>query len=74
MGDDVQLVQTPTDDNRSYHISSARIRDVLGFVPKHSIRDAVVDMKSAFDAGLLPDSLTDERYFNIRRMQSAKLA
>lgn len=74
MGDDVQLVQTPTNDNRSYHISSARIRDVLGFVPKHSIRDAVVDMKSAFDAGLLPDSLTDERYFNIRRMQSAKLA
>lgn len=74
MGDDVQLVQTPTNDNRSYHISSARIRDVLGFVPRHSIRDAVVDMKSAFDAGLLPDSLTDERYFNIRRMQSAKLA
>lgn len=74
MGDDVQLVQTPTDDNRSYHISSARIRDVLGFVPKHSIRDAVVDMKRAFDAGMLPDSLTDERYFNIRRMQSAKLA
>jgi nucleoside-diphosphate-sugar epimerase len=74
IGDDVQLVQTPTNDNRSYHISSARIRDVLGFVPKHSIRDAVVDMKSAFDAGLLPDSLTDERYFNIRRMQSAKLA
>ena len=74
MGEDVQLVQTPTNDNRSYHISSARIRDVLGFVPKHSIRDAVVDMKSAFDAGLLPDSLTDERYFNIRRMQSAKLA
>ncbi len=74
MGDDVQLVQTPTDDNRSYHISSARIRDVLGFVPKHSIRDAVVDMKRAFDAGLLPNSLTDERYFNIRRMQSARLA
>ena len=74
MGDDVQLVQTPTNDNRSYHISSARIRDVLGFVPKHSIRDAVVDMKRAFDAGLLPNSLTDERYFNIRRMQSARLA
>lgn len=74
MGKDIELVQTPTDDNRSYHISSARIRDVLGFVPKHSIRDAVVDMKSAFDKGLLPNSLTDERYFNIRRMQSAKLA
>ena len=73
MGGDVELIQTPTDDNRSYHISSARIRDVLGFVPRHSIRDAVVDMKRAFDNGLLPNSLTDERYFNIKRMQSAKL-
>ena len=56
MGDDVELIQTPTNDNRSYHISSARIREVLGFVPRHSIRDAVVDMKQAFDAGLLPNS------------------
>lgn len=73
MGDDVELIQTPTNDNRSYHISSARIREVLGFVPRHSIRDAVVDMKQAFDAGLLPNSLTDEKYFNIKRMQSVKL-
>lgn len=73
MGDDVELVRTPTNDNRSYHISSERIRRVLGFAPKRSIRDAIVDMKRAFDRGLLPDSLTDERYFNIKRMQSVKL-
>ena len=73
MGEDVELIQTPTNDNRSYHISSARIRDVLGFTPRRSIRDAVVDMKRAFDEGMLPDSLTDERYFNIKRMQSVKL-
>lgn len=74
MGDDVELIQTPTDDNRSYHISSARIRDVLGFTPKRSIRDAVVDMRTAFETGMLPNSLTDERYFNIRRMQSVQLS
>ena len=73
MGEDVELIQTPTNDNRSYHISSTRIRDVLGFTPRRSIRDAVVDMKRAFDEGMLPDSLTDERYFNIKRMQSVKL-
>jgi nucleoside-diphosphate-sugar epimerase len=73
MGDDVELVRTPTNDNRSYHISSERIRRVLGFAPTHTIRDAIVDMKRAFDEGLLPDSLTDERYFNIKRMQSVKL-
>ena len=74
MGEDVELIQTPTDDNRSYHISSARIKETLGFAPKRSIRDAIVDMKRAFEEGLLPDSLTDERYFNIRRMQSVQLS
>lgn len=74
MGNDVELIQTHTDDNRSYHISSARIKEALGFEPKRSIRDAIVDMKRAFETGLLPDSLTDERYFNIRRMQSVQLS
>ncbi len=74
MGDDVELVTSPTDDNRSYHISSAKIAKVLGFVPKHTIRDAIVDMKAALEGGLLPNSLTDNKYFNIKRMQSEKLA
>jgi len=74
MGDDVELITSPTDDDRSYHISSEKIATVLGFVPKHTIRDAIVDMKSALEGGLLPNSLTDDKYFNIKRMQSEKLA
>ena len=74
MGDDVELVTSPTDDNRSYHISSQKISKVLGFVPSHTIKDAIVDMKEALESGLLPDSLTDDKYFNIKRMQSEKLA
>lgn len=74
MGDDVELVTSPTDDNRSYHISSQKISKVLGFVPSHTIKDAIVDMKQALESGLLPDSLTDDKYFNIKRMQSEKLA
>ncbi len=70
IGPDVELVTTSTDDNRSYHISSNRIRKELGFIPKHTIREAVEDLKKAFDQGLLPNSLTDEKYFNIKRMQS----
>jgi len=70
MGDDVELITSPTDDNRSYHISSEKIAKVLGFVPKHTIRDAIVDMKAALEGGLLPNSLTDDKYFNIKRMQT----
>ena len=73
IGEDVVLKTTPTDDNRSYHVSSNKIAEVLGFTSSHTIKDAVADLREAFDAGLLPDSLDDERYFNIKRMQSLKL-
>lgn len=73
VGDDVKLVATPTNDNRSYHISSKKIAEKLGFVANHSIADASRDLKEAFEAGLLPNSMTDEKYFNIKRMQSVEL-
>ena len=73
VGEDVSLVTTATDDNRSYHISSQKIADELGFVAKRTIKEAAKDLISAFEDGLLPDSLVDERYFNIKRMQSVNL-
>jgi nucleoside-diphosphate-sugar epimerase len=73
VGSDVSLITTPTDDNRSYHISSAKLKDQLGFIAEHTIREAVEDMVEAFSQGLLPNSLEDERYFNIKRMQSLNL-
>ena len=73
VGDDVKLLATPTNDNRSYHISSKKIKKILEFKPKFSISDAVIDLKSAFEKGLLLNSLTNEKYFNIKRMRSIKL-
>ena len=73
VGDDVRLITTPTDDNRSYHISSEKIKNQLGFEPTHTIHDAVADLVRAFEKGLLPNSLQDEIYFNIKRMQSLKI-
>lgn len=73
IGADVKLIATPTNDNRSYHISSKKIAEKLGFVPSHTIQEAVEDLKDAFEKGLLPDSLTDEKYFNIKTMQSVEL-
>ena len=73
VGYDVKLIATPTDDNRSYHISSNKIKTELGFVTKHTIRDAVEDLCTAFEKGLLPNSLDDQMYFNIKRMQNLEL-
>ena len=73
VGDDVKLVTNHSDDNRSYHISSNKIKTELGFEAKHTIREAVEDLCDAFDKNLLPNSLSDEMYFNIKRMQNLEL-
>ena len=73
IGEDVKLITTPTNDNRSYHISSEKIKVKLGFVAKHSIEEAADDLKNAFEAGFLPNSFTDDKYFNIKVMNSIEL-
>ena len=73
MGEDVKLVATPTNDNRSYHISSQKIANLLGFLPSHSIAEASRDIKNALEQGLLPNSLSDPKYYNIKVMQSINL-
>jgi len=73
VGNNVEIVVTPTDDHRSYHVSSAKIYRELGFEAKRSVGDAILDLKAAFEAGKVPNSLTDDKYYNIKRMQSAHL-
>jgi hypothetical protein len=45
----------------------------LGFVPQHTIEDAVKDLADAFQANLIPNSMTDIRYYNIKTMQDLNL-
>ena len=55
------------------HISSKKFQEELGFSTKYSIKNAIEDLKMAFDKGKLEDSLTNEKYFNIKRMKSLNL-
>jgi len=73
IGDQVRIVTTPSNDLRSYHISSEKIKSDIGFEPKHSIEDAVRDLKAAFESGLVPDSLSADKYFNVKLMQNIHL-
>lgn len=70
---DVKVVVEPTNDLRSYHISSEKIKNELGFVPTHTIAEAVIDLKKEFEAGHIPSSMTDQRYYNIKTMQAVDL-
>ena len=65
----IEVVTTPSNDPRSYHINSDKIARVLGFRARYTIEDAVRGLCQAFKAGLLPDSMTDDIYYNVRRMK-----
>lgn len=69
----VEMEKIPTNDNRSYHVSSQKIADKLGFTPKYTIQDAVDSLVEAFERGKLPNSLDDKRYFNIKTMKAVNL-
>lgn len=69
----VELVIEPTDDNRSYHISSQKIGEKLGFFPKFKIEDAIEDLMRAFEEGKLENSLEEPCYFNIKTMKAVSL-
>jgi nucleoside-diphosphate-sugar epimerase len=73
IGKDIEIIKTKSDDNRSYHVSSQKIYDVLNFKTKLTVKDAVFDLQQAFKNKLLKATFEDENYFNIKRMQSIKL-
>jgi nucleoside-diphosphate-sugar epimerase len=69
---EIPIVTTPSNDTRSYRITSDKIAAKLGFEPKRTIEDAVRDLCKAFQAGKLPNSMTDERYFNVKMLKKKR--
>lgn len=69
----VELVIEPTNDNRSYHVSSAKIAKKLNFAPQYTIEDAVKGLLNAFETNQLPNAMDDIRYFNIKIMKAVNL-
>jgi nucleoside-diphosphate-sugar epimerase len=67
---DIPIAVTESDDKRSYHINSDKIKRVLGFAPKYTVEDAVRDLCKAFNEGKLPNSFNDDKYYNIRTMKA----
>lgn len=66
---EIDIETTPSNDNRSYHINSDKIREVLGFEPKLTIEDAVRDLCRAFKEEKIPNSFDDDFYFNVKRLK-----
>ena len=67
---DIKIVKTKTEDNRSYHINSDKIKNLLGFVPKKSVEMAIRDLCEAFKKDLIPNSFESDSYFNVKKLKN----
>ena len=64
-----EIVVTPSNDPRSYRLSSAKLL-ATGFEQKFSVEDAIVEVLEAFRSGKLKD---EEQYYNIKTMLNLAL-
>jgi nucleoside-diphosphate-sugar epimerase len=69
----IELEYTPSNDNRSYHVNSDKVKRVLGFETKFTIEDAIRDIAEAYRAGKIANPFTNTCYSNIKRMQELKV-
>jgi nucleoside-diphosphate-sugar epimerase len=65
----IQLEYTPSNDNRSYHVNSDKVKRVLGFETRFTIEDAIRDIAAAYKRGEIKDPFNNPIYSNIKRMQ-----
>jgi len=70
----IAIEHEKTNDNRSYHINSDRIKNELGFEPQHTIEEAIIELCDAFKKGELPDSFNNDNYFNVKKMQNLNVS
>jgi len=73
VGLDVKIDIEESNDDRSYHISSKKIKNILNFEPKKTIDDAVKELIQAFEKKILVNTFNDDGFFNIKRMQNINM-
>lgn len=69
----IKIEHQSSDDKRSYHINSDKIKKILNFSPNHTIEEAVIELCDAFKNNLLPNSFDDNNYFNVKKMLELKI-
>ena len=69
----INLEFIPTDDIRSYHINSDKIKKDLDFKPKYKIEQGIKSLIDAYNNDLIKNGLNNPLYHNIKLMQNINL-
>lgn len=63
----------PSNDIRSYHVNTDKIKLRLGFECEYPLEEAILSLKKAFEQGLIKEGLKNSNYYNIQKMKEIKL-
>ena len=66
VGEDIEIITQPTDDNRSYHISSKKLEKLIDFKCEYRVEDAVSEIKEAFNNKLIDNPELNDKFFNVK--------
>ncbi len=69
----INIIKEKTNDIRSYHINSDKIKNILNFTPRRTIEDAVFEMCEAYQLDKIPNSFTNTNYFNVKKIKKLKV-
>lgn len=65
----INIETTKSNDNRSYHINSEKIKNIINFEPKLTIEDAVNDLCEQFKLGIIKNTFEDDIFYNVRTLK-----
>ena len=72
--ENIPIIKTESNDNRSYHINSDKINNILGFKASRTIEDAIKELCDKFRNNLFNNSFENDIYYNIQRMKNLKVS
>ena len=73
LGKDIEIVEEQNNDNRSYPVDATKSREVLGFICKYGIENAVLSIKNAYEDGKITGEFDNAIYHNVKRMKEINL-
>tara|TARA_Y100001958_G_C21238461_1_gene565501 strand:+ start:88 stop:1092 length:1005 start_codon:yes stop_codon:yes gene_type:complete len=71
--EEIKIIKEYSDDKRSYHINSDKIKRVLNFKPRYSLKDGISELVKAFKNKKLKNTFTNINYFNVKKLIKNKI-
>jgi nucleoside-diphosphate-sugar epimerase len=68
--DEITIETFKSEDGRSYHINSDKIKNILNFEPKYNIEYAVNEICDYFKNGTIKNSFEDDIFYNVRTLKN----